>query len=94
MQIKNTLVFSFFYLISHNRATPRRIQCSGGLFVASQSGVIYVKSVLFGFLYTGHWNGRKIDFRVKSSVKFKVIPDKVQFSDLSSFRLCLSRKCE
>lgn len=30
----------FLYLISHSKATPRRIQCSGGLAVFNHKGVI------------------------------------------------------
>lgn len=43
------------YLISHKMATPRSTQWSGFFIVGIHNGVINVKSVRTGFLYTGHW---------------------------------------
>lgn len=40
--------------MSHKSAAPRKVQCDGGFIVCSQSGVMKFKSVLRGFLYTGH----------------------------------------
>lgn len=40
--------------MSQRSATPLSTQCSGGLNDGNHRGVIKVKSVLLGFLYTGH----------------------------------------
>ena len=64
----------YIYLISHNKATPRRIQNSGGLIVCNQSGVINSTYVLCGFLYTGHYEYHE------SINKFKVFNTSYIFS--------------
>ena len=42
------------HLISQSKATPLNIQWSGLCVVLKYKAVIYVRSVLLGFLYTGH----------------------------------------
>lgn len=47
---ENANFIEHYYLMSHNNATPRKTQNSGGLIVCSHNGVISSTYVLCGFL--------------------------------------------
>lgn len=66
-------ILCLFYLISHNNATPRRIQKSGDLIVCNHNGVINNTYVLCGFLYTGHYKYHEYINKFKISVLWFIV---------------------